>query len=162
MSGKAIRETLAALGVIASMVFVGWEIRQNTSATRSATQNAIHDAGRQGVFAAMANIPLMDVMVAVENDPSLLDRLGGTLEGRLLENFHNARFNSMENTYFHYREGTLDADMWVGWEGWISRHANDDPAFRHFWGVLQTGYGGEFRGMIDSVLANPSPDDGTQ
>ena len=30
MSGKAIRETLAALGVIASMVFVGVEIQQNT------------------------------------------------------------------------------------------------------------------------------------
>ena len=29
MSGKAIPETLAALGVIASMVFVGLEIRQN-------------------------------------------------------------------------------------------------------------------------------------
>ena len=25
MSGNAVRETLAALGVIASMVFVGWE-----------------------------------------------------------------------------------------------------------------------------------------
>ena len=34
MSGKAIRETLAALGVIASMVFVGLEIRQNTAVAR--------------------------------------------------------------------------------------------------------------------------------
>ena len=29
MSGKALRETLTALGVIASMAFVGWEIRQS-------------------------------------------------------------------------------------------------------------------------------------
>ena len=34
MSGKAIRETLAALGVIASMIFVGLEIRQNTAVAR--------------------------------------------------------------------------------------------------------------------------------
>jgi hypothetical protein len=34
MSGKAIRETLGFLGVIASMVFVGMEIRQNTLALR--------------------------------------------------------------------------------------------------------------------------------
>ncbi len=31
MSGKAIRETLAALGVIASMVFVGWRSGRATS-----------------------------------------------------------------------------------------------------------------------------------
>ena len=36
MSGKAIREALAALGVMASMVFVGLEIRQNTIVARAA------------------------------------------------------------------------------------------------------------------------------
>jgi hypothetical protein len=30
MSGKAVRETLGFLGVIASLIFVGLEIRQNT------------------------------------------------------------------------------------------------------------------------------------
>ena len=39
MSGKAIRETLAALGVIASMVFVGMEIRQNTAVARASAHN---------------------------------------------------------------------------------------------------------------------------
>jgi len=43
MSGKAVRETLAALGVIASLVFVGAEIRQNTRAVRSTTAQAISD-----------------------------------------------------------------------------------------------------------------------
>ncbi len=42
MSGKAIRETLAAVGVIASLVFVGVEIQQNTrSAEVDAYQNLI-------------------------------------------------------------------------------------------------------------------------
>ena len=36
-SGRAIREVLAAAGVIASLVFVGFEIRQNTA--------AVHDPG---------------------------------------------------------------------------------------------------------------------
>ena len=41
MSGKAIRETLAALGVIASMVFVGLEIRQSNVQARAAAYQAI-------------------------------------------------------------------------------------------------------------------------
>ena len=41
MSGKAIRETLAALGVIASMVFVGMEIRTSNVQARAAAYQAI-------------------------------------------------------------------------------------------------------------------------
>ena len=36
MSGKAIRETLGFVAVVASMVFIGLEIRQNTTATKGA------------------------------------------------------------------------------------------------------------------------------
>ncbi len=41
MLTKGLRETLAALGVIASMIFVGFEIRQNTIAARAAAYQAI-------------------------------------------------------------------------------------------------------------------------
>ncbi len=41
MSKKAIRETLAVLGVVASLIFVGYEIRQNTIAARAAAYQAI-------------------------------------------------------------------------------------------------------------------------
>ena len=42
MSGKAIRETLGFLAVVASLVFVGWEIGQNTLVARAA---AIQEIG---------------------------------------------------------------------------------------------------------------------
>ena len=41
MTDKGIRETLAAVGVIGSMVFVGWEIRQNTMVARAAAYQEI-------------------------------------------------------------------------------------------------------------------------
>ena len=34
MSGKVVRETLGFLGVVASLMFVGLEIRQNTAVAR--------------------------------------------------------------------------------------------------------------------------------
>ena len=43
MSKEAIRETLGFLGVAASLIFVGWEIRQNTVVARAATRHAIVD-----------------------------------------------------------------------------------------------------------------------
>ena len=65
MSGKAIRETLAALGVIASMVFVGLEIRQNTALARAATRHALTDSSLG---------PLLQVRVVGRAHPIRLDR----------------------------------------------------------------------------------------
>jgi hypothetical protein len=47
MSGKAVRDTLAALGVIASMLFVGAEIRQNNVLAQAATYQALGIATSQ-------------------------------------------------------------------------------------------------------------------
>jgi hypothetical protein len=59
MSGKAVRETLAALGVIASLVFVGMEIRQNTSVARAETRQALTDLYTQ-FHLAMATNPTLN------------------------------------------------------------------------------------------------------
>jgi hypothetical protein len=39
MSGKSIREALAAVGIVLSLVFVGLELRQNTLAVRATALN---------------------------------------------------------------------------------------------------------------------------
>ena len=41
MKRQGLREALSALGVIASLVFVGYEIRENTKVARAATYQAI-------------------------------------------------------------------------------------------------------------------------
>ncbi len=90
--GSAIRETLAALGLIASMVFVGLEIRQNTVASRAAAYQAIgiataaafdseaHDrqflmTGRYKGAAAMDTIDWLQAATKM----SVFARLGETL-----------------------------------------------------------------------------------
>jgi hypothetical protein len=104
----------------------------------------------------MANESLMDVVVAVENDPALLDSIGGTLGGQLHQGLWNARFNEMENAYFHYRQGTLGSDQWSGWEGYMEERAMT-PSFRHYWPMLNSRYGLDFRDLIEGVLADIAP-----
>ncbi len=43
MSGKAVRETIGFLAVVAGLVFVGLEIRQGTTVARAATRQALAD-----------------------------------------------------------------------------------------------------------------------
>ena len=57
MSGKAIAEALAAMGVIASMMFVGMEIRQSNAQARAAAYQSI------GVATAQTGTALNDGFV---------------------------------------------------------------------------------------------------
>ncbi len=45
MSGKAVRETMGFLAVVAGLVFVGWEIRQNNTLARAAAYESIVQQG---------------------------------------------------------------------------------------------------------------------
>ena len=67
MSTKAIRETLAALGLIASLLFVGFEIRQNTIAARASAYQSI------GVATAAA-------FVSAAHDPQWLTSIQKTAD----------------------------------------------------------------------------------
>jgi hypothetical protein len=47
MSGRAVRETVGLLAVVAGRVFVGWEIRQSTIASRAAAYQTLGIAAGQ-------------------------------------------------------------------------------------------------------------------
>ena len=68
MSGKAWKETLAALGVIASLVFVGWEIRQNTQQARAEAFQAVGIAAAE-FHQAIAFDERLSVLWAEHNNP---------------------------------------------------------------------------------------------
>ena len=61
MSAKTIGETLAALGVIASLVFVGLEIRQNTAVARAQTRQALTEDLREFIMTLAADETLFEV-----------------------------------------------------------------------------------------------------
>lgn len=69
MPSKAMRETLATIGVIASMIFVGLEIRQNTQAVRAnAIQESVNVA-RQQVLTIAADPELTRLEFYCRDDP---------------------------------------------------------------------------------------------
>jgi len=69
MSGKTTRETLATLGVIASMVFVGLEIRQNTQAVRANAIQESTNVARHQVLTLAADPELTRLDLACRDDP---------------------------------------------------------------------------------------------
>lgn len=141
--------------VLAGLVFVALEIRQNTAAVRAATQQAVFEAGLQAHWGVMENERLREVMVRARDDPAWAMTLPQTPDHILLERFYQQRFNGLENAYYHHLKGTLDPGLWAGWEGWL-QSIKEDPVMVFFWARLRDGYMPDLVEYMDATLGKPA------
>ena len=121
MSGKAVRETLAALGVIASLVFVGMELQQNTAAIRGQTRQSLNADYREWQLTVASNPDLFD---AFSED----FEAGGTRSGYAMY----ARLRNLENVFLQVQEGLVDQSVFISY-GWSGNRTYDGERFRAWW-----------------------------
>ena len=69
MSGKVVRDTVGFLGIMASMIFVGLEIRQNTQAVRANAIQESTNVARQQVLTVAADPELTRLDLVCKGDP---------------------------------------------------------------------------------------------
>ena len=134
MSGKAIRETLGFLAVVAGLVFVGIEIRQNTEA-----QLAQAAAQRASAYQSWVSQNMELNMAATELDLSGAMAQGSFDSANLSEDtftmFSMWNFSMMQMaqaTDYLYREGTLDSLLWETEMNRVAGHICL-PGVRQFW-----------------------------
>ena len=121
---KESAEVLGVLGVIASMIFVGIEIRQNTDAVRGSTLQAV---SQQSMDLVMAGIENPDLRLAFTAS------IEGTLtreQASLLGWFFSAKLRADENRMRQVELGILDASTFQQ----LSNHkAYRLPYFADYW-----------------------------
>jgi hypothetical protein len=138
MSAKTIGETLAALGVIASLVFVGLEIQQNTAVARAQTRQALTEN-------------LQEYIMTLASDPALFEAyqnrfrngIQGTLDDRRAVYVMYARLRMVENVFLQVQEGVVDESIFLSY-GWSKQPAFMTPQFREFWPENRSRFNPEF------------------
>ena len=109
---SAIAELLAAGGIIASVLYVAAQIRQNTKQSRSAAQQAFIQELGNALRTQAQNREWADLLLRGLNDLESLDptaRLQFTTHiGQVLRLY--------ESAYLHYLDGALDRRFWHGLE----------------------------------------------
>jgi len=112
---KAVREGFAAAGVIASLIFVGYEIRQNTAVARAA---AYQDIGFSVLetFRQNAHDPQLAALFVVANDTTRWDELSESDLMQLQQGLMGS-MRAWEAIYRQVGEGILppDAIRWFGY-----------------------------------------------
>ncbi len=136
-------EVLGVLGVIASMIFVGIEIRQNTAAVRGATYQSIADSSLQHVQWWAGNEKLLQL--ESEIDEGALSEDFAHSENLLIQANIVMTLRRMENIYVQVQEGLVQDDAVLRFrpshyyfhsayfqEFWAEYRLEVEPVFRDF------------------------------
>ena len=142
---KETAEILGVLGVIASLIFVALEIRQNTSAVRSATIQAISEGSHDSNYRLAEN---PDLLAIIRKADSLEPLTIG--ERDRLFSLYTAIMRLNQNRFQQLRLGVLDEDtlFQVGGRGRFYR----GPFFAEYWAETRQDHSVEFQEFVEREL----------
>jgi hypothetical protein len=145
----ALGEFLASLGVIISLVFVGYQLRQSRAEMKASTMQARTDSF-VNLFATRMTVPaLADALIKQRESPD-------DLTPRDLHYIHsdlNARTLALENWFYQRSVGNLDEAMTTRLDGLLIYRR---PIARDWWDRVARRSGGfspDFIAHVDRVLA---------
>jgi hypothetical protein len=141
----SIAEITSAIAVVASLVYVGYELRQNTNAVHSSTQQSMLEL-IHGLDAWLQDSEFADVVLRGRErygDLSANERLR-------FDTFTRNYLNLWETAYYNNRAGLMDDDLWLAWNASFLR-ARDAGVWRVIWDRDKIQYGQEFRDYVDSL-----------
>ena len=138
-------ELVGAVGVIASLVFVGFEVRQNTAAVRGATYQSIADASLEQVRWFADNEHLLALRARSEDGALAADFTRE--ENLLMGSDYVMTIRRIENIYVQVREGLVEAEAILRFRP--SEEYFESPYFREFWTTWGPQVEPEFRAYFE-------------
>lgn len=144
-----ISQIVGVLAVIASLIFVGLEIRHNTITARAATlqSNAMYWQD----FFAMVGDPKYGKSYA--KGAAGRDDLTGEEFGQFFF-MCRAIFMGCENQHYQYRKGMIEADAYAGYAATIREQIASQPGVRAMWSLVRHTYGTDFQNFLDKQIAS--------
>lgn len=140
---------LANLGVIASLVFLGLQVRQEAAASRAATFQQLKDSWVQ---ANLAEATSVDLANAFETAKTQGWEEATAVERRLLSGYIRTLFHNWSNAYYHYQDGTLDDNQWRSYIREI-RSGIRDPLLLQVWSEWGFVFDDKFRELVNDLIA---------
>ena len=106
-----ISQSVAAVGVIASLIFVGLQVRGSTKAVRSATAQAVHENFASWYMAIAEHPAELGVVLKGFGD---LEGLS-TAERAIFNCIFLAFTSHAQNAFHQWRQGHLANELWTCW-----------------------------------------------
>ena len=142
-----VGQTIAVFAILVSLVFVGFQIRQNTKALKATSHHAITDSFNQ-----------LNALIGTDPKAGRIWRVG-LIGGEDLDEDEQMSFSYLclgymrilETLYFQHKNGTMEAELFESEKRsliWASSY----PGFRAWWASNTISFSDEFRAFIDVIV----------
>ena len=151
-----LSQVIAAVAVLASLVFIGLQIRQNTRSQRIVAVNSLAAA------IAAINVPAMESPALGEAlSRALHDWTSASREQRIVAHYFLFSFFKLsESAWYQRRAEVLDEPQWLGWEALLRAIYHSDGVQSGWWPRRHQAYSPEFQAYLAGT-AGPPADVGT-
>src|SRR5260370_30524101 len=132
-------QIVGAVAVVVSLIYVAFQIRQNTNAVRAATAQSVHEHFASWYHLLDYDDSLSQVVIDGLKDYGSLSEKD---KARFVAAFM-AYLSYSQNAFLKWRQGPLAPSLWLGWEQVIMNFAAA-PGCRAFWKERAFLFGREF------------------
>ena len=152
----AIGEIVGATGVILTLMYLSVQIRQSTRASKASTaQQFSNNWINLNLFYAHEADQIGEISLA---DPDLTE-----LQKQKSSAFWRALTHQWSNSYYQYRQGNLDDELFAQTEREVRGYLSDPRLRAHlevlWWGEQAHGYNDAFDDFLRQILADLDRDD---
>jgi len=142
----AVAELLGAVGVIASLLYLSLQIRQNTKATHLATSHSIAAGVREWSQPLVEDPSLARAFYTGVEDPAELDDDSRARFMQLCLSF----FRMFEDVHYQFRHGALEREVWEAYAQNYGLYAKS-PGMQTYWKSRRMIFQPAFRDFVDAL-----------
>ena len=148
---SSIAEIVGAAGVIISLIYVAFQVKQNTRASKAATRQALADGAQRLASDVVEGDDIAKIMMDAMSGNEIQPHETFRLQSRC---YRDLRF--WDNAYYQYTEGLLTEEEWDGFRENL-KLVMQFPTYREYWANLQVMFSAAFRDELNSVLEDEPP-----
>ena len=141
----SISEIAGAVAIVVSLIYVGFELRENTRAVEAQTRQAFAAQDLAFFESALDRTVVARAMAKHQSGKKLSE-----LEQSQLETRQNLNFRIFEHAYYQYQKGTLEQSEWDRYAQIIKMLCTHQPA-QSMWGKDKESYKSNFRQVVDEI-----------
>lgn len=148
---SSIAELVGAAGVIISLIYLAFQVKQNTKASKAATRQALADGAQRLASDVVEGDDIARIMTDAMTGTDIKPHEIFRLQSRC---YRDLRF--WDNAYYQYTEGLLTEEEWDGFRENL-KLVMQFPTYREYWGKLQVMFSAPFREELNDLLSSEPP-----
>ncbi|NKC01239.1 MAG: hypothetical protein GKR90_22460 [Pseudomonadales bacterium] len=143
VSLKDTVEVIGVLSIVATLIFVVFEIRQNTNAVRSSVTQSVSEQSIEILQMLIENAELRQARIAVNTDSVTDDQRSQ------VDYLYALLIRNQQNRYLQFNLGVVDAETMVLLGG--NAPVYRTPDFRRYWDSVKERQPPEFRRFMEET-----------